>query len=207
MGQVVSFEGYKPAARFDGLPWTDVKIEEAATVDGTWTEIDSIALSPVDPDPENPQSRDFTTEAGTAPNLWYRAIFADANADVSNPTTPVQNRVSLASGYATVEQLAAKLSISGARLQANSDDLERVLNAAAVEIDKEIGGPLLSPTDAELDLLGTVNLGRAQDLWVIEGLPAGVIGLGGEMPMMTPRDSWARWANMLAALKEDWGLA
>lgn len=207
MGVVVTFTDYTPVPRFDAVPWTEARIEEAATSAGTWSQIDTIALSPTDADPSRPASRDFTTENGTGPDLWYRVIFADAGGDTTEPTQPQQNASPVASAYATVEQLAPKLSMTGARLQANQDDLQRVLNTAALEIDKEIGGPLISPSEAELDLLATVNLGRAQDLWTIEGLPVGVIGLGGETPLMTPRDSWVRWANMLAAVKTDWGLA
>lgn len=108
--------------------------------------------------------------------------------------------------YADTETLARKLKVNESTYQ---DDLERVLNAAALEIDHEIGGPLVSPDDEEAALLETVSLGRSQDLWLIEGLPVGVIGLGGETPLLTPRDSWARWALMLAPLKpgDAWGIA
>lgn len=109
--------------------------------------------------------------------------------------------------YATKEQLAAKLTIGAARATASEDDLQRVLDTAAFEIDVYIGGPLVSPTDGQTALLTTVNLARAQDLWTIEGLPVGVIGLGGETPLLTPRDSFERMANMLAPLKANWGIA
>ncbi len=109
--------------------------------------------------------------------------------------------------YATVEQLAAKLTITGAKLAASQDDLQRVLNAATLEIDHEIGGPLISPSQLQLDLFEFACLGRAQDLWLIEGLPIGVIGLGGETPLLSPRDSWSRWANILAVAKQSWGMA
>lgn len=207
MGLVVSFAGYMPPARFDDLPWTEASVEEAEEETGTWTEIDTLALDPLDTDPSNPASRNLTTENGSAVDLWYRLIYADANGDISEPTDAVQNKSPIPSAYATVDELAAKLSIRGSRLQANNDGLQRVLNTAALEIDKEIGGPLLSPSEAELNLLASVNLGRAQDLWEIEGVPMGVLGLGGETPILTPRDSWVRWANMLAALKQEWGIA
>ncbi len=102
--------------------------------------------------------------------------------------------------YADTATLARKLKVNATNY---ADDLTRVLNAATLEIDREINGPFLSPSDEQLALLQTVNLGRAQDLWVIEGLPVGVIGLGGETPLLTPRDSWSRWANTLAPLR-DW---
>lgn len=102
--------------------------------------------------------------------------------------------------YTDADTLARKLKVNAT---SQADDLARVINAAALKIDREINGPLLSPSDEELALLETVNLGHAQDLWVIEGLPVGVIGLGGETPLLTPRDSWDRWARMLAPLR-DW---
>lgn len=102
--------------------------------------------------------------------------------------------------YADAETLARKLKVNAVTY---ADDLARVLDAATFEIDDEINGPLVSPSDEQLALLETVNLGRAQDLWTIEGLPVGVIGLGTETPLMTPRDSWARWAQALAKLR-DW---
>lgn len=93
------------------------------------------------------------------------------------------------------------------------DDLTRVLDSATLEIDHEIGvlinGPLVSPSEEELSLLESVCLARAQDWWLIEGLPVGVIGLGGETPLLTPRDSWARHALALAPVKpgDAWGVA
>lgn len=100
--------------------------------------------------------------------------------------------------YGDTSTLAAKLSINATT---HADNLERVLNAASLEIDHEIGGPIVTPTDEELALLDTVALARAQDLWVIEGLPVGVIGLASETPLLTPRNSWERHANNLAPLK------
>jgi len=107
--------------------------------------------------------------------------------------------------YATVEQLATQLKVNAATRET---DLQRVLDAAALEIDTEIGYSLDASADEEdLALVATVNLSRAADLWVIEGLPVGVIGLGGETPFLTPRNSWERHANTLAPLKQEWGLA
>lgn len=111
--------------------------------------------------------------------------------------------------YATVEQLAPRLNIRGSTLEAKEDDLQRVLDAATLEIDHEIGGPLVSPSEEDLALLETVCLARAQDLWLVESQPIGVIGLGGETPLLSPRDSWVRHAHTLAPLKagDAWGVA
>lgn len=91
MPQVITFEDFIPSPRFDGIPWTEARIEEAATPAGPWAQIDVIALVPVDPDPANPMIRNFTTQLAGAGELWYRIIFADASGDVLEPTTPIQN--------------------------------------------------------------------------------------------------------------------
>lgn len=92
MTQVVTFEGYTPIARYDSLPWTTVRVEEAGAVSGPWTQIDEIALSPLDADPSDPQARNVTTAlASSTPLLWYRLIFVDAALDTEAPTDPVQN--------------------------------------------------------------------------------------------------------------------
>lgn len=205
MGVAVSFVGYTPPARFDDTPWTDVQIEEAATDTGTYTLIDTLSLGTPDPDPASPAARSFTTVNGTAIDQWYRVIFVDAGLTTSEPTAPIQNS-SLAIGadpYATVETLAAQLKVNPETRRA---DLQRVLDAAAIEIDTEIGYHLVSADEKDFALVATVNLSRAADLWVIEGLPVGVIGLGGETPFLTPRNSWDRHANTLAPLKREWGL-
>ena len=107
--------------------------------------------------------------------------------------------------YADVETLAKKLGVNPVTY---ADDLQRNLDAATREIDHEIGGGLdLSATVEELALAETVCLARAQDLWLIEGLPVGVIGLGTEGQLLVPRNSWERHAHTLAPLKTEWGIA
>jgi hypothetical protein len=91
MGEIVSFQRYRPPIRYDGLPWTEVRIEEATAESGPWVLIDTLALSPLDTNPANPRYRSFTTENGTGTELWYRVIFADADGDVSEPTAATQH--------------------------------------------------------------------------------------------------------------------
>ena len=93
---VVSFEGFVPPARYDSLPWTSVRIEEASVSTGPWALIDTFALSPVDSDPSEPMERDFTTENATLTEGWYRLIFVDATADTSLPSDPIQNVTTIA---------------------------------------------------------------------------------------------------------------
>ncbi len=40
-----------------------------------------------------------------------------------------------------------------------------------------------------------------------EMVPAGILGLGSETPLIVPRNSWERFAHRLAPLKTEWGLA
>lgn len=101
MGEVVSFQNYKPPARYDSLPWTDAKIEEAPSSSGAWVVIDTIALSPADTNPAAPRFRSFTTEQGTGPDLWYRVIFVDADGDTSEATSAVQNVASTGEGLSS----------------------------------------------------------------------------------------------------------
>lgn len=98
MSEVVTFSGFTPPPRYDNLPWTEVRIEESIAEGGPWTQIDTVALSPLDADPSMPAERAFTTELGTALDYWYRVIFADLSGDISQPTSPLQNTAVAAGG-------------------------------------------------------------------------------------------------------------
>lgn len=92
MPQVITLSRVTPIARFDATAWTQARIEEAADPDGPWTTVETIALSPAEPDPANPLARNLTTEDATdLPNLWYRVVFVDLSGDESTPTTPLLN--------------------------------------------------------------------------------------------------------------------
>jgi hypothetical protein len=210
MAVVVSFENYQPTARYDGVPWTEALIQEAATadaLDADWTTIDTIALSPVDADPENPASRDFTTENGTAADLWYRIVFADASGDELLPTVPVQNTTPIAA-YATVAELARILKIRQPTPE-QTDAMERVLLAAAGEINAEID--LTSEqglSSWQLALAQEVNLERAVEHWRQQETPFGLMVVGVDLPAeRTGQNTWDRHAAKLAPLKSRWGFA
>jgi hypothetical protein len=109
MTQVVTFEGYTPIPRFDEIPWTEARVQEAITPSGAWALIDTLTLDPVDTDPSVPATRNLTTDlASDAPNLWYRIVFADANGDTSAPTDPVQNAIVVAEPTLYVQPSALK---------------------------------------------------------------------------------------------------
>lgn len=99
MTQVVTLEDYTPIARFDGIPWTVARIEEAELSSGSWATIDTITLSPVDADPSAPATRDLTTNnASSTMGLWYRIVFVDASLNESAPTAAVRNSSPPAAG-------------------------------------------------------------------------------------------------------------
>jgi hypothetical protein len=209
MPEVITFISYRPPERFDELPWTEIRVEEAAAEDGTYTLIDTIPISPLDADPTDPAYQSFTTENGTDVELWYRVVFADADGDTSQPTTPVQN-VAGSTGppvvaYATTTELARVLQLSSPT-PAQTVALQRCLDAAATEIDSYLApdAPYFAPYPA---LVVQVNLERAVEHWKQEQSPFGIVVLGGETaPGYTSRNSWRRHANTLLPLKTSFGV-
>ena len=140
MATVVTFLDYTPPERADAIAWTQVQIYEAETVDGDYTLIDTLTLSPPEPDPANPLVRDFTTILGTGEDLWYKVRFVDSNGDHSEYSDPVQNASEdlEATPYAGTSELARILKIRAP----TADQLvamDRVLTTAAMEIATDDG--------------------------------------------------------------------
>jgi hypothetical protein len=205
---VVSLEDYRPSPRYDGEPWTDARIEEAPASTGPWTTLETVALTPVDADPENPAYRNFTTQLGTAEEQWYRIVFLDADASTGLPTFPVQNVADDRPVYASASELALLLRVNASQRHAS---LMRVLKAAAEEIDSEIGDEdingVATPYSNPPALAREVNLERAVEHWQQMQSPFGVLGMGETSAVYTARDSWDRHAHKLAPLKGSWGFA
>jgi hypothetical protein len=206
MSVVVSFESYLPPARFDAVQWTDAQIEESDAVNGTWTIIDTVAITP-DADPSQPAFQSFTTPNGTATGLWYRVSFLDGSLGISNPTTPVLNTAA-GQPYADASELARILKIRTPSAQ-QTIAMERVLATATIEINSEIDLDTdTALTGGQIDLATEVCLERAVEHWRQEESPFGLIGLGAELgAAFTSKDSWERHALKLAPLKDQWGLA
>jgi hypothetical protein len=204
---VVSFTGWTPPARYDDLPWTEARIQESATENGVYTQIDVYTLDPVDTDPADPVARTFTTELGTVASQWYRLVWADADGDTSVPTNSVQNIDALVP-YATVTELARILKLRAPTTEQTAA-MNRVLVTAAGEINSEID---LADDDGlsgwQLALAAEVNLERAVEHWRQQESPFGLISLGVDVPAeRSATDSWNRHAAKLAPLKAQWGLA
>lgn len=102
---VISLQGFQPGARFDGLPWTDARIEEGTTSAGPWTVLETQALSPVDADPTAPATRSFTTALATSPYGWFRVVFEDAANHEQASGSVYSSPVSYAVRGLTVQQL------------------------------------------------------------------------------------------------------
>jgi len=120
--------------------------------------------------------------------------------------------------YIEVDELARVLRL---RLpsEAQGTAMQRVLDTAAGEINREIGtswpdaGSASWPDTPDVPdplasaLIVEVNLERAVEHWQQQESPFGVIGLGEAVPTVTAKDSWDRHANKLAPLKRTWGIA
>lgn len=111
--------------------------------------------------------------------------------------------------YATATELFRILKIRSPSADQTAA-AERVLNQATVEIDAEIdrASDATALTTAQTDLLEEVNLQRAAELWKLEEVQFGLVGVGSEFgATRIARDTWEKYALMLAPLKNQWGLA
>jgi len=110
--------------------------------------------------------------------------------------------------YATVEELQFHLNITSPTA-VQTDGMERVLDAAAEEIDWELGYTAEAPAPTPPPpLVVEVNLERAVEHWRQSFSPFGVIAGGAENePIVAARDTWYRHARKLAPLKTAWGVA
>lgn len=209
MSFVVSFHDFTPTARYDAQPWTEIRVEEGADATvGPWTVIDTIAISPVDPDPSQPASRSFTTENGTAADLWYRITFFDALGGQTEPTVAQQNIATAT--YATVAELFRILKIRTPS-EAQTLAAEADLSTATIEINHEIDLAADAPalTGEQLNIARGVCLDRAADLWRHRESAAGMLGIPDETiaAVQPMRYSWTRYAQRLSPLKNQWGFS
>jgi hypothetical protein len=109
--------------------------------------------------------------------------------------------------YATADELARRLKIRAPSAEQTAQ-MDQVLLMAAGEINSEID--LAVDVDLEswqLALAAEVNLKRAVELWAES--PFGILGLETAelFATHTARNTWERYAHMLAPLKDQWGLA
>lgn len=178
MAQVVSFEDYVPVARYDAVPWTLARIEEAVASEGPWVQIDELPLDPIDSDPANPIERNLSTDdASDAPGLWYRLIWVDGSGALS-PTQPVQNDIFetlSTTALCTDEDVRQYLGIKDGEI---SDDdratIVRLVNAASEtftdesqrlwKVDPALAGPRLYRLDSFDVQVGRLRIDDATTL-------------------------------------------
>lgn len=105
--------------------------------------------------------------------------------------------------YATPDQLAKALRIT---LSAgNTADLQRCLDAAAIEIDDAVDRTTPIPMDDPLAM--SVNILRGVEWWKANDAAFGVLGVSDTGTLQAPRNTMRRHAIALLPLKEQYGLA
>lgn len=98
---VISLADYQPSERYDSVAWTSARIEGANTSSGPWATVETITLSPVESDPANPRTRNFTTAEADSTQVWFRVVFIDDDGNEEfTDATPVGFR-----GFATVADI------------------------------------------------------------------------------------------------------
>ena len=110
--------------------------------------------------------------------------------------------------YADTDELQRLLRLSSPTPE-QQEALQRVLDAAAEEIDWELGYTAASPAPTPPPtLVVEVNLERAVEHWQQGQSPFGIVGIGADtVPVVAARDSWYRHARKLAPLKTSYGVA
>lgn len=191
-----------PPERFDDVPWVSVRVEQSATETGSYTTLATVDFDTIDVDPANPLSRSFTVEGATVGD-WWRAVWVAEDLSESQPTDPVQLADTDTEAYATAAELARILKIRNPSTEQTAA-MERVLLAAAGEINSEIGR--IDLAGWELALAAEVNLDRAVEHWNQVETPFGLVGLGDGLSAFTSSNSWERHAFKLAPLKSSWGI-
>jgi hypothetical protein len=80
---IVSFRDFELEPRYDGTPWTEIRINESMSETGPWTQIDARALdfdvtvnNPADPQPINFTTSNATLDAGVG---WYKIQLVDSD--------------------------------------------------------------------------------------------------------------------------------
>lgn len=111
--------------------------------------------------------------------------------------------------YAETTELARILKI-GNPTDAQEAAMDRVLEAAATEIDNELDlaeGEALSSAGA-IALVEQVNLERAMELWKLQEIQFGIVELAGDFgATRIGRDTWKKHSVTLSSLKGQWGFA
>lgn len=142
MGFVVSLTHFTPAPRYDSVPWNRARLEESAEFEGPYLPIETFNLSPLDVDPEEPQSRDFTSTEATLESGWYRIVWLDAS-DNEDPSGAVYSPA-VGVLYATAGDV--RNYVAPKEIGLSDPDLELVLQQAQRDVDSVLGAYVVSET-------------------------------------------------------------
>lgn len=164
---VVTLQDYTPAPRYDSVPWTGARIEEATASTGPWTAIETFTFSLADSDPSDPQARSFTTEAATLDQGWYRVVWLDGDGN-EQPTEPIQNldRDDLVTGVGRMLWARTVQAGTGRKLGTFTADTEptyqqvvEMIDQAQQDIDMAIGADTTTlPRDPRIVPMANVVL-------------------------------------------------
>lgn len=72
MARILGLADFRPSKRFDGQAWTQVRVEETDDLAGTWEEIETVSLEPVDADATKPALRSISASVSKP---WARLVF------------------------------------------------------------------------------------------------------------------------------------
>lgn len=108
MAYARTFENYRPPRRYDDLPFVAADVMESATRDGSYALVEAITLDPVDADPSDPASRDFTTNDATLADGWYIVRWRDGDGATFD-ADPVYFPPTTGVAFATSADVSARL--------------------------------------------------------------------------------------------------
>jgi hypothetical protein len=152
---IVTLTDYTPAARYDGEPWTQARLEEAASRAGTYTPLETFTLDPVDADPEAPAARSFTSDLATLEAGWYRIVWLDEDGH-NQATEPVLNAPFRPSVADVARQISARTVANGGQQGTFTTATRPTATAVEGHID-----------DAAAVVLGKVGLQLPNGVWSI----------------------------------------
>lgn len=145
MTYVRTFLDFKPPALASAAsPFTTATIQEAATAAGTWVDIETFTLDPVEPDVTDPLARDLTTTLATLdPIAFYRIVWATA----SGAQYVGQTIAFAANGDAcTIEQIDAVLDRGGTASEYTTAVKTAARDVATTAFEQKAGVAIRSVT-------------------------------------------------------------
>ena len=198
MAYVVSLTGFEPGARYDSVAWTQARIEEATSANGPWTALVTQALSPVDSDPTNPQTRNLTTSLATLATGWYRIVWLDAISNQQESGAVYSSNLYQETAGLTLAEMRTQVKVQGgfdvsdAVVDGWINERYKQLVArsgwytATVSMGNTSAGVYKYPIDPDVVDLHALSVGGVPydrvghaDLWRVRGGTARLQGYGG----------------------------